>query len=187
LRGRGNRLNCEQYINNWDLILKPTKINDQSFSAEESIHSLIQGRIIQIGNIRGYGTYCPDKSKTFNKEKIGELTTIDKCPNLQYSDYNSLRNIDVIWFRKANKALYPEYAFEVEITTGVWSGFGRLATLKEYSTKLYVITNENKRFYQVLNSFPDIQDRYTNVIPEDIGLLYSAENNLIKLRKNINL
>lgn len=74
---------------------------------EESIHNVIQGRLIDIGNIRGYSTYCPDKSKTFNRRKLGDMITLSECPILQFSDYNLLRKIDVLWFRKAINGFYP--------------------------------------------------------------------------------
>ena len=65
--------------------------------------------------------------------------------------------------------------FEVEISTGVWSGFGRLATLRDYDTRPYIVTNENKKFQQVITQFPEIKSRFVHVMPDQIGLLYSAE------------
>ena len=187
LRGRGNHLSCDRYINNWEMLLTSKSTSSTIQSPDESIHNVIQGRIIEIGNIRGYQTYCPDKSKTFNKKKLLDIATLKECPELQYADHDSLRKIDVVWFREASKGFYPEYAFEVEISTGVWSGFGRLASLKEYNTRLYIVTNEEKRFNQVANSFPDYRSKYIHVIPEKVGLLYSAELSLIKMREEFNL
>ena len=41
-------------------------------------------------------------------------------------------------------------AFEVELSTGVWSGFGRFKLpFGEYNTRLYIITNDDKKFNQV--------------------------------------
>ena len=43
------------------------------------MHSILQGRLLEIGNIRGYYTYCPDKSKKFNEKKLEEMDRkIDK-------------------------------------------------------------------------------------------------------------
>jgi hypothetical protein len=156
-------------------------------SPDESIHNVIEGRLLEIGNIRGYHTYCPDKSKTFNKRKLADVATLKSCPELQYAEHDSLRKIDVVWFREANKGFYPEYAFEVEISTGVWSGYGRLASLKDYNTRLYIVTNEEKRFKQVSASYPEYSSKYIHVIPEKVGLLYSAEIRLIKMREEFNL
>ena len=115
------------------------------------------------------------------------MMTLDECPKLQFSDYELLRKIDVLWFRKANTGFYPAYAFEVEITTGVWSGFGRLATLRDYDTRPYIVTNEDKKFQQVVTQFPEIKSRFIHVIPDQVGLLYSAEKNLIALRQEFDL
>lgn len=80
---------------------------------------------------------------------------LDKCPDLQFANYDSLRNIDVIWFRETGKQFYPHSAFEVELSTGIWSGVGRLAALREYSTRLFVVSNEHNRFEQVMESQPE--------------------------------
>jgi hypothetical protein len=187
LRGRGNHLNCDKYINNWESLTSAKRSNVTLISPDESIHNVIEGRLLEIGNIRGYHTYCPDKSKTFNKRKLADVATLKSCPELQYAEHDSLRKIDVVWFREANKGFYPEYAFEVEISTGVWSGYGRLASLKDYNTRLYIVTNEEKRFKQVSASYPEYSSKYIHVIPEKVGLLYSAEIRLIKMREEFNL
>jgi len=187
LKGRNHRLDCSPYINNWSLLTSIAHRDATSVQPEESIHNVIQGRLIDIGNIRGYSTYCPDKSKTFNRKRLGEMITINECPKLQFSDYELLRKIDVLWFRKANAGFYPVYAFEVEISTGVWSGFGRLATLRDYDTRPYIVTNEDKKFQQVIAQFPEIKGRFIHLIPDQVGLLYSAEKNLIAMRHEFKL
>lgn len=187
LKGRRKQFDCSEFINNWDILQNSTFVKSKIIDPTESIHTVVQGRLLEIGNIRGYKTFCPNKSKKFNKRRLDELSTLSDCPKLQYSEFKSLRNIDVIWFRQTNTDYYPEHAFEVEFSTGVWSGFGRLATLREYQTKLYIITPDYKKFNQVKNSFPDVKDRYISLIPDQIALLYSAEINLIKLRQIYNL
>lgn len=187
LKGRNHRLDCSPYINNWDLLTTTASKAATENQPEESIHNVIQGRLIDIGNIRGYSTYCPDRSRTFNRKKLGEIMTLDECPKLQFSDYELLRKIDVLWFRKANTGFYPVYAFEVEISTGVWSGFGRLATLRDYETRPYIVTNDDKKFRQVITQFPEIKEKFIHVIPDQVGLLYSAEKNLIAMRQEFNL
>lgn len=187
LNGRNNRLKCNEYIDKWDILKKYTDTSKIKLSSDESFHNILQGRLLEIGNIRGFHTYCPNKRKTFNKRRLDTISKLQTCPDLQYSERNSANKIDVIWFRQVSKGYYPEYAFEVELSTGVWSGFGRLASLREYNTKLYIITNDNKKFRQVSSSFPEVVERYYNIEPDKIGLLYSAEINLIKLREEFNL
>ncbi len=134
LAGRNNRIDCSEFINNWNSLLRPPIISaEPKNTVEDSLHSLLQGRLIEIGNIRGYHTYCPDKSKKFNEKTLSEITTLHSCPELQFSDYDLLRKIDVMWFKPKGNNFIPEYAFEVELSTGVWSGVGRMATLIDYS------------------------------------------------------
>lgn len=90
LKGRNQRLDCSEYANNWDSLIKISRESTVLVQPEESIHNVIQGRLIEIGNIRGYSTYCPDKGRTFNRIKLGDMITLDECPKLQFSDYELL-------------------------------------------------------------------------------------------------
>ena len=187
LSGRGNRLDCTEFVNAWELLLKPYKYSATQNTVEESLHSVIQGRLIEIGNIRGFHTFCPDKSKKFNDVELGKISTLTKCPELQFSNYDLLRKIDVIWFREKGKHLIPENAFEVEMSTGTWSGVGRLSTLIEYhNVGLYIISDTLKKFEQVIETF-DFHARYNHIKSESIGDLYSAEKNLKELRYSVGL
>lgn len=189
LAGRSNRLECSNYINKWSLLQSPPVVHEESKNTvEESLHSILQGRLIEIGNIRGFETFCPNKSKIFNEKKLDEITTLNICPELQFSDYNLLRQIDVLWFKNRGNNIVPEYAFEVELSTGVWSGVGRMATLIDYlNVGLYVISNDPKKFKQVVSSFPETENRYKFVANDLLGELYSAEISLKELRVDIGL
>ena len=189
LAGRKNRIDCTNFINKWDLLLSPPIIVEESKNTvEESLHSILQGRLIEIGNNRGFDTYCPNKSKIFNEKKLAEIATLTTCPELQFADYNLLRQIDVLWFRNRGNNIVPEYAFEVELSTGIWSGVGRMATLIDYSNVgLYIIANDPKKFKQVISSLAEIKNRYKFVANDLLGDLYSAEMNLKELRIDIGL
>lgn len=190
LSGRGNRLECKTFINNWNLLLSPPifEENEKPKTVEESLHSVLQGRLLEIGNIRGFQTFCPDKSKKFNDRNLDEIATLKTCPELQFSDYDLLRQIDVLWFKPRGNNFIPEYAFEVELSTGVWSGVGRMATLMDYSNVgLYVIANDSKKYSQVINSYTEYQNRYKFIANDLVGELYSAELNLKQLRIDIGL
>jgi len=188
LKGFGNRIECREFINAWNILLKPFETSQPRNTAEESLHSVLQGRLIEIGNIRGFDTYCPDSSKQFNRKNLSEIISLKQCPQLQFSDYNVLRKIDVLWFREKGRNFIPEYAFEVEISTGTWSGFGRLATLIDYSNvRLYVISNDLRRYNQAMHSFSEFETRYHHILTEYIGDLYAAELQLKELRYKVGL
>jgi hypothetical protein len=189
LAGKNNRFDCACFYNAWTSLVSPQKINLESCNTvEENLHSILQGRLLEIGNIRGYQTYCPNKSKIFNKKKLDDIATLHTCPSLQFADYKLLREIDVLWFRPKGGHYIPECAFEVELSTGVWSGFGRMATLIDYANvRLFIIANDSRKYKQVLASFSDISNRYKFISNETLGDLYSAEKNLKELRFEIGL
>lgn len=190
LSGKGNRIECNRFVNNWSLLLVPPVFenNKKPNTVEESLHSVLQGRLLEIGNVRGYHTFCPDKSKRFNERNLDEIATLKTCPELQFSNYDLLRQIDVLWFKPRGNNFIPEYAFEVELSTGVWSGVGRMATLLDYANvQLYVIANDSKKYNQVINSFTEYQERYRFIANNLVSELYSAELNLRELRTNIGL
>lgn len=188
LSGRNNRLDCSSYVNAWNLITASSKTTSFRSSPEESFHSVLQGRLLEIGKIRGFQTFCPNKTKKFNKMPLSNIATLSNCPELQFSDYEVLRQIDVLWFREKGSKFIPECGFEVEISTGTWSGVGRLATLIDYSnTRLYVISDESKKYQQVLTAFSDYQSRYKHIPTYLIGELYAAERGLRELRDQIGL
>ncbi len=188
LAGRDKRFNCNKYINAWELLLTSTTLPEEKNTVEVSLHSVLQGRLLEIGNIRGFQTYCPDKTKKFNDIELSDISTLKTCPNLQFSDYDVLRYIDVLWFREKGRNFIPECAFEIELNTGTWSGVGRLASLIDYSNvNLYIISNDSRKYKQVLNSFPEYNHRYKNIPFDQIGELYSAEKQLRELRYSIGL
>lgn len=189
LSGRNNRIDCKNFINNWNLLSVPQAFEEEKpKTVEDSLHSVLQGRLLEIGKIRGYQTYCPDKSKKFNEKKLEEIATLQYCPDLQWADHNLLTKIDVLWFNNRGSKFIPEYAFEVELSTGVWSGIGRMATLLDYkNVGFYVIANDAKKYNQVINALSEYKDRYKFIANDLIGELYSAEINLKELRIDIGL
>jgi hypothetical protein len=187
LKGRNNILPCTEYKNAWNLVIDPTSTVTKS-TVEQSFHTILQGRLLEVGNLRGFQTFCPNKSKLFNGRYLSEIATLDTCPDLQFSEYEVLRQIDVLWFRERGSNLIPECGFEVEISTGTWSGVGRLASLFDYAnTRLYVVSDNSKKYIQVMNSFPEYNQRYKHIYTEDLGELYSAEIGLRELRQKIGL
>lgn len=193
LKGQGNRLNCQNYIDQWGFFGNPPPVEGKQTtpaaeSSEESLHAVLQGRLIEIGNMRDFQTFCPDKKKTFNSRKLSEISTLGECPKLQFSNHNLLRNIDVIWFDLRGENYRPKYAFEVELTTGTWSGVTRMRTLLDYEgVKLYVVSSDEKKYKQAMETMPEHCDRYVYLPEDSLSELYSAEKSLVTLRKEIGL
>jgi hypothetical protein len=67
-------------------------------------------------------------------------------------------------------------------------GVGRLATLIDYNNVgLYVISNDKRKYNQIMHSFADLANRFKHIVIEVIGDLYSAELQSKELRYNIGL
>jgi len=188
LTGRNQRLDCSKFINAWELLSTSPQYTTEINTAEESIHSVIQGRLLEIGKIRGYQTFCPNKSKKFNNKPLSKIATLPTCPQLQFSDYELLRQIDVLWFREKGDHYIPQYAFEVELSTGTWPGVGRMATMIDYAdVKFYIISNDYKKFKKVVGVHSETKGRYKHIETDMLGKLYAAELNLQALREDIGL
>ena len=190
LKGKNHRIDCKEYVNRWDIFNNPPAKAGvvATSSVEESMHSVLQGRLLAIGKYRGFSTFCPDKKRIFNSQELSELTDLQKCPELQFSDYKLLRKIDVLWFAQEGKHYLPRYAFEVELSTGIWPGVGRMATLLRYSdVKMYVVSNDEEKYQQVIDTRPEYYDRYARIDDESLGDLYAAELGLASVRKRVGL
>ena len=192
LKGQGNRLTCRKYIDKWNFFGNPPllkgKTTPAAASLEESLHAVLQGRLIEIGNKRGFYTFCPDKKKTFNGRKLSEISTLKRCPELQFSDHKLLSKIDVLWFNLRGKHYIPKCAFEVELTTGTWPGIMRMRSLLDYGcVKLYIVSSDGKKYKQAMETMPEHRDRYVYLPEDSLSELYSAEKSLITLRKEIGL
>jgi hypothetical protein len=93
-------------------------------------HEDVQGILLELGKIYGYETWrgVNDAKKKFMGRPLEEIATVCDFPRLfSYPKVVKVASyIDVIWFSSDTDALVPEYAFEVEHTTEVTKGLGRL-------------------------------------------------------------
>src|SRR2546430_14962344 len=103
--------------------IAPVKVEPKPVSYK---HSELQGMLLEIGNVRGVQTYCPNKSPRFKGRTLGEIATLKELPAFPGINTDIVRQIDVIWLDKS----FPIHAFEVELTTGIWSGLVRLGELR---------------------------------------------------------
>jgi len=83
---------------------------------KEYTHSIIQGMLIELGNLLGYDTYSADQAPEYRDTTIGELATFDSLPEFTSKRIlNTVRQIDVIWLEDE----FPVCCFEVEHSTDV--------------------------------------------------------------------
>jgi hypothetical protein len=147
-------------------------------------HSQMQGMLLEIGNARGLQTYCPNRSPRFNGTPLGNLSTIRQLPTFPGLNNNIVRQIDVIWLDKS----FPVHAFEIELTTGIWSGLVRLAELRRLNTLFHVVTADDESAFKrriAGDIFAEIIARCHHANVGEISRLYTAQMQLTELGRKL--
>lgn len=113
---------------------------------KEQIHYSIQGMLLEIGNMKGFGTYSPNKNAIFYNKPLTQVMTLSEFPNFTYPNIiQSVRFIDVLWF---NDRGFPKFAFEVEITPQFRSALIKFSELTDFDTSFYLVAKmENQTKY----------------------------------------
>ena len=106
-------------------------------------HTKIQGMLLEIGEQREYGTYTPDKKRTFDGKMLGLIASIKECPAFTFSHIieESVKFIDVIWF---NQRKFPSHAFEIEHSTDFRGALIKFTELQDFTTKFFLIAPEER-------------------------------------------
>lgn len=128
----------------------------------ELTHEVIEGVLLSLGNLLGYETYTPDKSRIYNGTNMGDISTLNEIPSFTYPRIlNIVKGVDVIWFRDG----YPQYCFEVEHTTNITEGLLRLYQIRGIPIKFFIISPSSriKKFEREIlkDPFYKIRDRYS--------------------------
>lgn len=133
-------------------VLKKLNIepNDKA-SYERFTHSYYQGIVVEIGNIKRFGTYVPaqDKNKRFLEKNLCEITTMDSIPQFTYENIiRRAKTVDVIWF---NERQMPCGFYEIEHTTDIKNSLSKFYELQDFRATFSIIADERRR-----NQFEDI-------------------------------
>lgn len=150
-------------------------------------HSAVQGMIIEIGNMEGFDTYTPDKSKMFANKELGNIATMREFPLFTYDKIiQSVKFIDVAWF---NERGFPEKIFEVEDSTDFRGSLVKFAELQDFNTTFNLVAPiERKTKYNrevSKTAFVNIIGRCHFVNYSDIEEYYNASLNYHKVSKYI--
>lgn len=117
-------------------------------------HAEAELLLLKIGKMLGYETYSPDKSYKAYGEELANSITLKNIPTRFIGSTLApiISEIDVIWFKDE----VPKFAFEVEHSTKLGSGFQRLCQLIPLSTKLFIMspTKNSYLFEKYINTDP---------------------------------
>lgn len=174
-----------EYLEKLPNIIEP-KTQSEQISYK---HSKIQGMIIEIGNMKGFDTYTPDRSKNFMNKELGNIITLKECPDFTYKKIvRSIKFCDVIWF---NLRGFPEKLFEIEDSTDFRGSLVKFTELQDFTTSFNLIASaQRKTKYErevAKSAFKNIVDRCRFVDYADIEKFYIASLNYHNIRQELEL
>ncbi|MDD5638575.1 MAG: hypothetical protein PHO28_01555 [Candidatus Pacebacteria bacterium] len=105
-------------------------------------HEEAEAILLLLGNLLGFDTYTPDKSKEVMGQNLGDIATLNELSYFgSETIMDSAQHIDVVWVKDE----WPEYFFEVENTTGVTDGLLRIYRVAaKLSAKCFIIAPPDK-------------------------------------------
>ncbi len=166
-----------------DLSQETTELEERK---QDIAHREAQMLLLKMGEFLGFDTYCPDKSQEAYGEKLSNYITLNDLPRSFIGDkiYPLVSKIDVIWFSKD----VPEYAFEVEETTGVGSGLNRLSQLTPIAKKLFIIApaKEYQKYEKFMNgrNFDNERDKFAFRDYGQLERYFSSVSKFVKLKNS---
>jgi len=150
-----------------------------------SVTDEIQGMLLSIGKIYGYGVYAPANDRTmrkFNGQPLSALTDIatDLKPIVGLKKSAVVQRIDVLWFDEDEIDVFPAFGFEIEHTTLIHTGLNRLAEIpRRFHSRLFIIGDDAKDetlFNNLLgqNVYKPLRTRFAFQTFDDVRNLYQA-------------
>ena len=188
LKSAGSPLDLSVFLGQFELLSSKPEWKRQEIGPKPSraAHADLQGMLIEVGNRRGLQTYCPNKSPRFKSKRLGDLATLADLPKFPGLNKSIIRQIDVVWVDKS----FPVHAFEVELTTGIWSGLVRLAELRRLNTVLHIVTDSDEEGFRrkvAGDIFREILNRCHHASAAEVRDLFETETRLATLRQELSL
>lgn len=180
----------KSYINRLpsDILPPPTKTREQ---LTEFNHTYYQGLLIEIGNLKKFGTFVPnqDKNKEFLGKKLSEITSV---PEIYPFCYDAMlqraRTIDVTWF---NQRKMPAKVFEVEHSTDIQNSLLKFVELQDFYADYFIVADsvrkaefENKLSY---SAFTPIKPRTKFISYDDLAELHTRTYQVVCIENQLNL
>lgn len=172
-----------EYLNKLPQIITPKTTGGK----KDQRHVAVQGMIIEIGNMKGFDTYTPDKSKVFSNKELGNIATMREFPLFTYDKIiQSVKFIDVAWF---NARGFPEKIFEVEDSTDFRGSLVKFAELQDFNTSFNLVASTERRtkYDREVSkiAFSNIINRCHFINYSDIEEYYNASLDYHKVSKSV--
>ncbi len=136
---------------------------------QENLHSEMQAHLLRVGSALGYDVICAsnDRSRCHAGTTLGSMS-MPVFPKLPVNEATgkTIRLIDVLWFEKDSHRVAA--AFEVEKSTTITSGIGRMIdlhhSLLESASSLYIIIpDKREKELHLLMARPSVRATHVNV------------------------
>lgn len=149
----------------------------------EYTHTIVQGMLIELGNLLGYDTYSADRNREYRNTTLGEMASLKSLPDFTSKRIlNTVRQIDVIWLKDE----FPVCCFEIEHTTDVTKGLLRMHQLVRFQTQFFIVgpkTLERKFDAEASKSpFYQHKDRYFFRTYEEVQRFYRQAKRFVDIR-----
>jgi hypothetical protein len=165
-------------------IAEETAKNKDSKEFLEFNHSYYQGLILIIGKLRKFETFLPnqDKNKFFLKERLGDLSTLDKIPPYSYENLvKRSSTIDAIWF---NEKRMPHSFFEVEHSTDIQNSLLKFNDLQDFSSRMIIVADKRRKGeFETKINYAGLKDIKERVRFLDYGALTKQYEQTIEISK----
>ncbi len=159
-----------------------TEHNKDSEEVINYNHSYYQGMIVSLGNLRSLQTYVPkqDKNKTFVREKLGDIASMENLPLFSYETIVSrCKSIDVIWL---NERRMPHSLFEVEHTTDIQNSLLKFNDMRDFYVNMFIVADKKRKaeymqkiMYSAFENLSKPVQRVKFLSYEELGKQYEQE------------
>lgn len=151
--------------------------------ASDYSHSMLQGMLVELGNMLGYDTFTADAKPEYRDTTVGELATLDSLPVFTSKRIlDTARLIDVIWLEEE----FPVCCFEIEHSTDVTKGLLRMHQLIRFQTQFFIVAPEatRRKFETEISKSPfyQSQERYYFRSYEEVEALYNQTKRFVAKR-----
>lgn len=168
----------------------PTKSEPKSKLAEYT-HTYYQGLLVEIGNLRKYGTFVPnqDKNKVFLNKKLSDIASLNEIYKFSYDRIvQNAKTVDVTWF---NERKMPTCFFEIEHSTGIYRSLLKFHELQDFYTKYFIVADTvRRRDYEdkvSATAFSPIQDRVKFLSYDQLSEWHERTFQMIEVERGIGL
>lgn len=125
--------------------IEETEENKSSKTVQDFSHAYYQGLLVEMGNMRGMGTFVPnqDKRKHYTEKiTLGDMRSMNSVPPYSYPNIvHRSSTIDVMWF---NERKMPSSFFEVEHSTDIQNSLLKYVDLQDFNVRMVIVADEKR-------------------------------------------